>query len=344
MRRWKVLLALIAVDQLVALVVAILINLLLPFKYFPRIFLISLIFSNFIGFTIFGLHRLFLDRMEVSLASGASVKIARFFLSFFGIIFGTELAVLFMNFTFSQPPIKFKSTSHLWLLAANFGIGTLVSLSFISYYLLREKLEKQKVENERLKRLQAEAALKALQARINPHFLFNAFNSILSLVHSSPQLAEKAVLSLSEIFRTAIDLPEKISLEQEFKILSNYLEIEKIRLADRLSYEIELEEGIKDFKLPPFTLQPIAENSIIYCISRTREGGKLKVRAWRDGEKIKISVWDSGCGREIKSGFGLKSVEERLKLIHEDAKLSFKIDDGTEVILEINPKGDINEK
>jgi len=138
----------------------------------------------------------------------------------------------------------------------------------------------------------ARAEADALQARIRPHFLFNSMNLIASLLHSAPQVAERAVLDLSDLFRAALGAGEDNStLAQEVELAERYLSIESLRLGERLSVHWERTEPLPwALVLPRLVLQPMVENAVLHGISRLPEGGAIEIHLRAEGHLLHILV------------------------------------------------------
>ncbi len=138
----------------------------------------------------------------------------------------------------------------------------------------------------------ARAEADALQARIRPHFLFNSMNLIASLLHSAPQVAERAVLDLSDLFRAALGAGEDNStLAQEVELAERYLAIESLRLGARLQVRWQRDEPLPwDLVLPRLVLQPMVENAVLHGISRLAEGGTIDIGLRVEGRLLHIVV------------------------------------------------------
>ena len=184
------------------------------------------------------------------------------------------------------------------------------------------QIELSKIDYQR--ELLARSELKALQAQINPHFLFNAINTIVSLTRTKPDEARKLLLHLGHYFRKNFDQNiDEVDLYKEIEHINSYIEIEKARFGDKLEIEFDIEEGI-DCKLPPLILQPLVENAIKHGVLGKIEGGKVEIIARENGIGTELIVRDNGVGipRDkleclfedgcTKEGIGLKNVNERL--------------------------------
>jgi len=178
-------------------------------------------------------------------------------------------------------------------------------------------LKEKEIQAERLLKLTAEAELKALQARINPHFLFNTLNSIASLISEDPGKAEEMTEKLSALFRYTLsaDRGERVRLEQEIHILRSYIDIEQLRLGPRLRVSVEIDQSLRDLSIPPLLLQPIVENSIKYAVASREEGGDIQIRGSCGGERCILQVVDDGPGFDGQTkgaGFALENIRQRL--------------------------------
>lgn len=149
-------------------------------------------------------------------------------------------------------------------------IAAIISGILLRYIYVQEQLKIQK-------QAELNAKLTALQARIQPHFLFNSMNTIASLISSNPTLAEKAVEDLSDLFRASLRLPGLIALSDELSLCRSYLDIEAMRLGKRMAVKWEQAEKLPDAEIPSLTLQPILENAILHGIQPLIEGGEITI-------------------------------------------------------------------
>lgn len=138
----------------------------------------------------------------------------------------------------------------------------------------------------------ARAEADALQARIRPHFLFNSMNMIASLVRRDPEVAERAVLDLSDLFRAALGAGEgEATLEQEIELVRRYLSIESLRLGERLQIEWDLQEPLPwALTLPRLVFQPLVENAVLHGVSRISEGGTIGIRLAANDGALHLSI------------------------------------------------------
>ena len=190
-------------------------------------------------------------------------------------------------------------------------------------------LKEQVIEEQEDKR---KYELQALQAQINPHFLYNTLDSIIWMAETNDSNIVAMTEALSKLFRISLNKGnEEISLERELEHVKNYLIIQSMRYADKFTYEISAEPGVERCRTIKLILQPIVENCIYHGIKKKRGTGKITIRAYRREQNLIIEVSDDGCGMpeeicrkilsdEIESenisgsGIGVKNVNERIQL------------------------------
>jgi two-component system sensor histidine kinase AlgZ len=174
-------------------------------------------------------------------------------------------------------------------------------------------------ESDLRMKVQARARLQALQARIRPHFLFNSMNTIASLTHDQPDLAEQAIENLSDLFRASLAAESSIALQQELELTRSYIDLEELRLGDRLSVSWQLPEEQPTLTLPALTLQPLVENAIYHGIEPLANGGSIEIEIVPVKDHIEISISNpvvpkqSGRMRE-GNRMALENIRERLDL------------------------------
>lgn len=185
---------------------------------------------------------------------------------------------------------------------------------------ISETISEQEIQLLQLEQTKTKAQLQALQARINPHFLYNALNSIASLVHEEADTAEEMTLKLSALFRktTGRNNATYSSLDEELSIVKTYLEIEQIRFGERLSFSTTATQNSLSAKVPSFIIQPLVENAIKHGISKLTTKGEIEVNAESFGNNLVIRVIDNGPAFSVDSdhGYGLGSIQEKLKLLY----------------------------
>ncbi|MGC3942980.1 MAG: histidine kinase [Chryseolinea sp.] len=175
-----------------------------------------------------------------------------------------------------------------------------------------------------------EIELTNLKSQLNPHFIFNALNSIRALVDENPRKSKQAINQLSNILRKSLasDKQGLTNFDDEMKIVKDYLGLESIRFEERLKTEFDIHPESQRFLVPPLMIQTLVENGIKHGISRLTPGGLIQVKTHVEGDKLRIQIRNSGHMvngvKRGKSGLGIKNTVQRLKLLYGD-DASFKI-------------------
>ncbi len=175
--------------------------------------------------------------------------------------------------------------------------------------------------NSRIRERQlAEARLHALGSQLQPHFLFNALNTVASLVRDNPAAAEKVIVRLSALLRESVGVSgdELVPLHEELTLLEGYLEIERARFEERLVVEWDISVEASDALVPRFILQPVVENSIVHGLRPVPGPVTVTVSARRTADRLVVTVRDTGTGFDSASaveGFGLRSTRERCEAV-----------------------------
>jgi two-component system sensor histidine kinase AlgZ len=170
-----------------------------------------------------------------------------------------------------------------------------------------------------LRKAALEAQLAALQARTDPHFLFNSLNTVASLISEDPVLAERTLERLADLFRYALDSSRvrTVRLERELSMVADYLELQSARFGSRLHTSLCVERGLADIEVPPLLLQPLVENAIVHGTSQ-RRAGRVAVTVRRESDQLVVEVSDDGPGpgrsSHMGSGTAVAGVSERLSL------------------------------
>jgi len=210
-------------------------------------------------------------------------------------------------------------------------ISLMFGMSMITFETLRYKLQAtelelrtKQVDQERAYKLLAEARLSALESRIHPHFLFNTLNSIAALIPRDPQLAEDTVGKLASLLRFSLNANQSglVPLNQELKIVRDYLEIEKTRFGSRLAYQIDAPAALNDVKVPPLSLQSLVENAVKHVVSKRQQGATIQIAATEDSGRIRLEVIDDGPGFSLDAitpEHGLGNLIARLELLFGNA-------------------------
>lgn len=181
--------------------------------------------------------------------------------------------------------------------------------------------------------LARDAQLAALNAQLQPHFLFNALHTVSSLVHVDPDRADVALDELGRLLRYALrQSSEDVTLRQEWEFTREYLAFETLRLGERLRLETHVSEPALDAIVPPFILQPLVENAVRHGVANAPSGGDVSVRIGRDDGLVTLSVKNSiaaGSAESGMAGTGLQRLRDRLALKYEPGRASVTVATGT---------------
>ena len=197
----------------------------------------------------------------------------------------------------------------------NLLLGGIFGMFIMRYLYVREQMIKQH-------RAELQARVQALQARIRPHFLFNTMNSVMSLIYSDPQKAEHMIENLSQLFRVSLSASGEISLLDEVMLCKSYLDIESIRLGDRLHVDWRLpdEDTLYDVNIPSLTLQPLLENAIYHGVESFSIPSTISVLLQVTAKDVTIVVTNpcqtGKTGMRSGNGMALDNIEERLQVYY----------------------------
>jgi two-component system sensor histidine kinase AlgZ len=209
-------------------------------------------------------------------------------------------------------------------LAWSLGCAALTTAALAWYFHLRNRAFSPAI---------SEARLQALQARIRPHFLFNSLNAVLSLIRKDPKRAEGALEDLAELFRTVMaDNRELIALRDEISLCRQYLNLEQLRLGERLRVEWRLDPAAEEGLVPPMLLQPLVENAVYHGIEPGAEPGLIEVRIERRNDRLWLQLtnpYHPDYQHRQGNHMALANIRERLQLHFDvEASLNTRIADG----------------
>jgi signal transduction histidine kinase len=187
-----------------------------------------------------------------------------------------------------------------------------------------ERVRREAERAARAEALQAQAELAALRAQLNPHFLLNTLHSVLGLVARDPTAAEAALQRLGDLLHYALRVHrerlDQVGLREEWDFVQSYLDLEKLRLGERLRVSLSADADGLASVVPPFCLQPLVENAVRHGVAPRADGGHIELEARREGSEIRLSVRDDGPGRPEgagdEGGMGLRLVRERLAVLY----------------------------
>ncbi len=221
------------------------------------------------------------------------------------------------------------------------SFGGLFLWNWLNYWLILGAWQAYRLE--RMEKTFSEARLNALRMQLDPHFLFNALNTISSQVDRDPKLARAMIEHLGDLLRLSLESKDRqeVPLAEEMAFLEHYVAIQKIRFGDQLRIETQIAPDVKYASVPAIFVQPLVENAIRHGISRRASGGTVVVSARRDGDRLDIRVLDDGVGLpagwtlENSGGTGLSVTRERVAGLYPEGETSFAVNrrsgGGTEV-------------
>ena len=210
---------------------------------------------------------------------------------------------------------------------------------FLFHYI--ENYKKAEIENLKWEASINEIELNKLKSQLNPHFMFNAMNSIRALVDENPSKSKDAITQLSNILRNTLQMGKNkvIPFDEELKIVNDYLALESIRYEERLKTSVKTDPESKNFQVPPLMIQTLIENGIKHGISKLVSGGMIEIETIVENDLLTIKITNSGQlieKTDSESGFGIKNTLQRLHLLY-GSKASLKISNlnSTEVLTEL---------
>lgn len=231
-------------------------------------------------------------------------------ITWIAIVYGTEHVINTLMDRSYSIVLPSEQTAHWHFLAGSMIYFTLVSVTYTI-----DRAAKADVK-------QRQAEIWLLRAKLNPHFLFNTLHSLLALVRHEPDAAEKSLGQFAELLRYTLrinrDALDDITLAEEWAFTRSYLDLERLRLGDRLCVEADFDESSMDCFVPVFLLQPLVENAIRYAVAPRAAGGTIWINARCENDNLIIEIRDDGTGKESpashhSSGMGLRITGERLR-------------------------------
>lgn len=206
-----------------------------------------------------------------------------------------------------------------------FGVlGTVVFTNLTRLHETREALSKAELSQLSTERRLSEAKLKTLQAQIEPHFLFNTLSTAKGLIRTDPEAAEETLQQLTTLLRNSLGRTRETNttLGEEIELVKAYLRIQKIRMGERLQFQIDCPAELSATPLSPLLVQPLVENALTHGLEPSETGGQVRVAVdHTEDEMLRITVSDTGLGlnqttSQKRSGTGLANVRERLRALH----------------------------
>lgn len=192
-------------------------------------------------------------------------------------------------------------------------------LYFVFHYI--DNYKKEQIKNLEWQAAKNQIELNKLKSQLNPHFIFNSMNSIRALVDENPKLAKDAINQLANVLRNSLLMGKEklISLQEEMKIVNDYLSLEKTRFEERLTIAQHISPESLSYTVPPLMLQTLVENGIKHGISKLPEGGTIEIRSTVKDSNLEIAIYNNGTydsKKQSETGFGIANTIQRLKLIY----------------------------
>lgn len=245
---------------------------------------------------------------------------------------GAALAALNLAlFAAVAPLVGAISAGPTWAATFSRLLATTFLLNLPVYWLLvgaahalraARRAAEHQVRQARLESQLADARLVALRAQLEPHFLFNALNTVAVLMREDVEAADRVLVQLSVLLRRALQVGEaiEIPLREELALAEAYLAVEQARFADRMAYRVEVDGALLDARVPSLILQPLVENAIRHGLAARAESGRVEITVAAHDGALRLSVYDDGPGitPAAVDGVGLSNTRARLDLLYGD--------------------------
>lgn len=286
--------------------------------------------SILIGYGLFFVYSIgltWLLRREILRRQWLSLPVRQFLprVAAASIVTGSVMAFLvwlFNRLLEHDGPGRFDLRATSWLFVGVNGVTAMWTMLYVSVK-VTERYRQTQLESLRLQLALRESELRALEAQINPHFLFNCLNTIRGMIVENPPQAQDMVTKLAEMLRYSLhrDRTHTVPLAREMEAVANYLALEEARFEDRLRVRYAIDAGAAELPVPPMMLQTLVENAVKHGIAQRPDGGDVSIRAgMRDGS-LELEVENTGHlsnGSSNGTRTGLRNVRERLRLLYGD--------------------------
>jgi len=249
------------------------------------------------------------------------------------LIIGTIIYALAFSSDYALGQFKseeFKAASPLVGIINLSGVIAIWSLIYFSFHYF-QNYKRAEIESYIWEAAVKDFELKTLKSQLNPHFMFNALNSIRALIDEDPKSAQTAVTKLSNILRYSLKIErnETVALDEEMQTVADYLALEAIRLEERIKYKILVDPKSYKIEIPPMMIQTLVENGIKHGIAKRTNGGEIFITTKLENSNLYIDIRNSGQIEEDllrqSNGFGISNTKQRLNLIYGDsAKFEIK--------------------
>ncbi len=307
---------------------------------FTSTFAFSLIFIFLFGIILTQTLRFFIIRfnwLQLSIPKVIPLLLVSNFLMAFGMTF------IQTGFDRAATGVAISMSNSVWVLTVSNYTLFFLFWSII-YFMVHYVSDYKKSEIEKFKWMAAiqETELNKLKSQLNPHFMFNAMNSIRALVAEDPIKAKEAITQFSNLLRNTLQMGKQkfIPLSQELSAVKDYLAIEGIRLEERLNLVWNIDPITETIEVPPLMIQTLVENGIKHGIAKLPEGGTLSIETKRLSDTLEIIIRNSGQYNSSaipESGYGMKNTIDRLQLLYADkAKFEILNEDAKTVITKLS--------
>lgn len=290
--------------------------------------LITILFLVFtVGITTTHSFRFFIIKLEwTRLNIGALLPRVLGSVLFFSVIFQGLYVLGFLLFFQNPPPLDIESN------LTNFvNWSTLLMMWSIIYFAYHffERYRQEEIKNLKWQASKNEIELNKLKSQLNPHFIFNAMNSIRALIDEDPIKAKHSVTQLANILRNTLMMGRKktVLFEEELAIVRDYVDLEKTRYEERLECNATIDDAAYNYQVPSLMVQTLVENGIKHGISKLPKGGKVDLHAYIENDFLVIEIENTGeliQDQTPRTGFGLINTVQRLNLLYGD-EASFEI-------------------
>jgi two-component system, LytTR family, sensor histidine kinase AlgZ len=214
-------------------------------------------------------------------------------------------------------PASFRDAVNVTMIRGFYAVPTFVAVAGIGQALAY--FERYRTRE----RVLARAELRALQAQLNPHILFNALNAISAIGYRDPALADRALSHLSDLLRLMLEpRPQEIPLKEEVAFVQSYLDLYAIIMPGQVSFDVSIDPSTWEAAVPTMLMQPLVENAIVHGVSKVRGGGRLSLTASRESDRLRVVVKNDtplDAPGSPGSGIGLANLRERLRVLYGDA-------------------------
>ncbi len=292
-----------------------------------------LVLFSIVGIVVSHLMRWFITRFNFFQFKPGPLIPRLLLVAFAGAIIFQLVYSLFATFfnRSSVPDTVLEMIIEIVLIMFLFMIWTII---YFSYHFNR-KSRLEELKNLQLSDSQKEIELQNLRTQLNPHFLFNALNSIRALIDLEPKLAKESVTKLSNILRNSLlfGRKESVTIEEECEFVRDYLDLEKVRFEERLQVEWNIEESVLKEFIPPLIIQTLVENSIKHGISNLKKGGLVRISACLKDKKLILNVFNTGeIQTRVDTGVGIQNTRRRLALMYGD-NANFELEQQSEGVM-----------